>query len=221
MAELQELIDAIKSNDKGKVRELLAADPRLVSLPTGDTVSLVLLAAYNGRKDIAQMLIDAGARLDIFEACATGQIKRVQELIKEKPDRVNSFASDGFTPLGLAAFFGYADIVTFLLAKGANPNLASKNEQRVTPLHSAVAAGHFDIAGVLLENGAKVNVQQEDGFTPLQEAAANGRLDLVELLLDRRADVSARNNKGQSALDLAEMNGHADIAGVLRQHAAS
>lgn len=85
---------------------------------------------------------------------------------------------DGFTALGLAAFFGNAETARLQLDAGADPNFVSRNQMQVTPLHSAVANRNaekaYDMATLLVERGGQVNVAQEGGWTPLQQAAAHG-----------------------------------------------
>ena len=54
----------------------------------------------------------------------------------------HSVAPDGFFALGLAAFFGHTETVTWLLDHGADVNQNASNAQRVTALHGAVARGN-------------------------------------------------------------------------------
>ena len=52
-----------------------------------------------------------------------------------------SRGGDGFTPLHLAAFFGGADAVRAILARGADPDADADNPPGVRPIHSAAAVG--------------------------------------------------------------------------------
>jgi ankyrin repeat protein len=173
------------------------------------------VAVYHGHPEVARILIDRGASLDVFDASAVGETACLQELLEEDGSRVNAVASDGFTPLGLAAFFGHADAARLLLASGADPNLASRNAQRVAPLHSAVAGGSVEIVRALLAHGADVHARQDLGFTALHGAAAEGSEEMVRLLLAHGSDRAARSDAGQTAADVARQRGKPAIAEVL------
>ena len=167
------------------------------------------------------MLVQRGAELNVFEACTAGELSRVKAWIEQQPDLINSYAPDGFQPLGLAAFFGHADIVEFLLEKGAEINSPSRNAMRVMPLHSAVANRRTGIVQLLLEHGADVNAAQADDFTPLHEAAQNGMLVVTQWLLDRGANTSPRlSSSGKTPLALAIEQQHEAVAELLKQHGA-
>ncbi len=217
----QEMVNAIKANEIEKVRELVDADSSLATTKTALGISPILLAAYYGRAEIARMLRErSGGQMDIFEAAATGANDRIEQILNEDPSLVNAFAPDGFQPLGLASFFGHLDVVECLLARRAEVNTASRNAQRVMPLHSAVASQQLDIAAALLSKGADVNAKQQDGFTPLHEAAQNGQVEMVKLLLQYGADVNATKDDGKTALDLAREHGHKEVVELLQQHGA-
>lgn len=216
----QELYDSIKANDAGKAAEVLSRDPALANAKLQGDLSAILLAAYYGRQEIVDLLLASGAQLNIFEASAVGRTDRVVEILDRQPSLANEYAPDGFTPLGLASFFGHVEIVKLLLLRGGQVNTASNNSQRVMPLHSAVASRHLAIAQALLEHKADVNARQQDGFTPLHEAAQNGQLEMVELLLRHGAAVDVPKDDGQTALALAEQYGHQEVVDLLRRHGA-
>ncbi|WP_410971742.1 hypothetical protein, partial [Salmonella sp. SAL4437] len=80
-----------------------------------------------GRNEIAQMLIAHNAQLDLYDASAIGDNERAAGWLAMQPDLANTYSPDGFTPLGLASFFGHLEIVNTLLMYHANPNIASNN----------------------------------------------------------------------------------------------
>ena len=189
----------------------------VASPPVATEVSAILDALYHGRRDEADRLLSArGAdSLSVHEAAAMGVVSRLEALLAEDPSLVNAFASDGFQPLGLAAFFGRTEAAELLIARGAEVNTPSRNAQRVNALHAALAGPAPELARSLLAAGADVNLAQQDGVTPLHEAAHNGRADLVQLLLDHGADPSARDGKGRTARDFATERNHQAVLQIL------
>jgi ankyrin repeat protein len=219
------MFEAVKSGDAASVIELLDAHPVLVNAKNETGVSAVLLATYFGHREILEILLARGAELNIFDAAATGDLDRLKALAAEDTELIGSYSPDGFTPIGLAAFFGRKDVLDFLLQHGADPNAASKNQMRVTPLHSAVAHRDPEIATAMVEsllsNGAKVNIAQDGGWTPLHQAAAHGQMEIMKLLLDRKADVNAESDDGTTPLRMAHNKGFSEAAEMLQQHGAT
>jgi ankyrin repeat protein len=212
---MDEFFSAITAGDRAAVERRLAEEPSLASARREDGTSAVLVAAYVQRPEIARLLASKRADLTIFEAASVGDVERVRAIVDADPGAANAFAHDGFQPLGLAAFFGHAVVATLLLARGADPSAASRNEMRVTPLHSAVAAGHGPIARALIQAGAAVNVKQRHGWTPLHGAAERGDRELVLLLLDRDADPLATNDVGMTAAAYARSKGNEELARLI------
>ncbi|TRY82474.1 hypothetical protein DNTS_029958, partial [Danionella cerebrum] len=71
--------------------------------------------------------------------------------------------------------------------------------------------GHLEMAGLLLECGAPVDGQSENGMTALCYAAAAGHLPLVTLLTKKGAKVDHADKSGQSAVVHAALRGHAEV----------
>jgi uncharacterized protein len=214
----EEIIEAVKNADAHKIQQLLAINPNLIYATTPSGVSLILLACYYRNHEILQQLLNHNPDLDIFEAAAVGDYDRVYDLIKYNPERVNEYSSDGFTPLGLASYFGHYDVVKMLLAKGAEVNIYSKNEMSVAPIHSAVSADNLEIARLLLENKADPNAIQMKGVTPLHQAAHNGNNDMVELLLEFKADADAKMESGLTPTDMALEANHLKTAVFIKHY---
>ena len=212
----QAFFDAIRAGNRDEVERMLLLDGSLIHAKTHG-LSPVLVAAYCLEAQLAEFLADKTVTLNIFEAAATGRTTHLIRLLARTPELVNSFADDGFQPLGLACFFGHAEAAEYLMKAGAQINAASNNELTVTPLQSAVAGGHTAIVRMLLKNGAQPNVRERGGFTPLHAAAQNGDLESIQLLILAGADLHLRANNGQRPVDLAEEKGHSRAVEILKR----
>ncbi len=207
----EELFEAIKRDDRAAVEAARATDPTLAAAER-DGVTPLLLAVYWRKPALARLIAAWKGTLSLYEAVALGDAARVRELVDADPSLVHAFAPDGFQPLGLAAFFGHEEIVAVLLARGADASTPSRNDMRVTPLNSAVAAGHSAIARTLVEAGADIHAKQRHGWTPLHAAAEHGDRDLVAFLLARGADPNAKTDAGMNAADYARSKGDESLA---------
>jgi uncharacterized protein len=187
-----EIFGALVTGDTATFRRLLGEHPDLANArsETGDT--LLMTAAYMGRRDLFDLLIESGAGVSLFEASALGLVERVQERLADEPGLVNAYSHDGWTPLHLASFFGHGEVANLLLARGADVNARSKSTRFAkenTPLHAAAANKQVAVAEVLIAHGADVNAKDGSGFTPLA-LAANSKNDLmVVILLEKGAQI--------------------------------
>src|SRR5437867_9758165 len=213
-----ELFAAIRGGDATAVERLLELDGGLVDAHDENGLSPVLAALYHGHNDIAKAILGRRPNLNVFEAAAAGDVARVRELVGGDPARANGTSPNGYSALGLAAFFKRRDVVRYLLESGADPRPASRNGG-FTPLHSAVAtdAGGADveIVRMLLDRGADPNARSQSGSTPLHTVAFTGDRASLELLIAHRADPAIRNKAGQTASDIATERGHEEVARIL------
>jgi hypothetical protein len=76
--------------DLNRVRELLAQEPALVNASWdwggGDWETGLGAAAHMGRKDIANFLLENGARLDLFAAAMLGRLEIVRATLETYPE---------------------------------------------------------------------------------------------------------------------------------------
>lgn len=212
---LEQLEEYITSGDVINLHNLLTLKPELAKTVTSHHVSPLMLSCYYRKPNITAVLLRYVNEVNLFEASAAGKLDVVEHLVANYPDAVNYYAEDGFTPLGLACYFGHYDIARFLILKGADVNMSSNNGFNVFPIHSAAAGNYTNIAALLLESGANVNVKQQAGATPLHSAAQNGNLDMLILLLEAGAEVNVRMEGGKLPADLAREKGFIEIAEAL------
>lgn len=166
-------------------------------------VSSLLQAAYRRDWSVVTRLHARDGVGDVFEAAAVGDLDAVRGLLDADSGVVGRVASDGFTGLHLAAYFGREEVASILLAAGADPDAVATNGTRLRPLHAATAARAPAIVGMLVDAGATVDARQAGGFTPLMAAAKHGDTASLQLLLAAGADPSLAADDGSTARSLA------------------
>lgn len=80
---------------------------------------------------------------------------------------------------------------------------------------AACDKGNVDLVELIMNHGANVNMQDNDGWSALLLASRYGHGDVVKKLLDNGAEVNIRNNNKSSPLMLACRNGYSFVAQVL------
>lgn len=182
---------AIEDHDAEAVRELLKSGLSTETpIEYGEhKITPLLKAAWDGDEEIVTVLLEAGAK-------------------------INAKATDtGETVLLNAVSRGHVAIVKILLGKGAE--VAPKNRFDFNAFTTAVAAGNQEIAGLLLDGGAKPD-DGASGLTPLQFAASAGNVDMIRFLAKRGANVNyGAKSGGQTALLSAIYGAHPDAVQAL------
>jgi len=217
--EQMQMIEAVQAGNVPVMTQMLTSKPELAAARNGAGVSALLVAVYHGQNEIAELLLKKLPGLDIFEAAAVGNAKRISELLASDRSLRNTYSADGWTPLHLAAFFGREQAALALVEKGANLQALSTNENRNTPLHAAVANHQTNLVRMLLAAGADVDAKTGESWTALHIAAFIGDRVIAEILLAHDPDLSAKNDKGQTAFDVALEKGHRAMADSLRKSA--
>jgi ankyrin repeat protein len=205
------IIEAVQAGDVERVMELIEEHPERAAERDAQGVSALLHACYIGRPDIVDAILSRLPTLDLLEAAAVGDTRRVAQWL-ENDDAVERRSGDGFTALHYAAFFGWPEIARLLIAAGADVAAVASNPMAVQPLHSAAAVSQHDVAAQLLAAGADPDARQQGGFVPIHAAAQNGDAALAELLLDHGADPTLETDDGRSAAAIARTAGHEELA---------
>ncbi|MEO5894173.1 MAG: ankyrin repeat domain-containing protein [Vicinamibacterales bacterium] len=197
------ITDAAKLGDRDAVKRLLADDPSLVTARDESGETPLMSALYRGHMEMVDLLVDAGAPLDLFAAAATGRTDALERNLASFGDAVGSYAYDGWTPLHLAAFFGHTAAAERLLDAGADPKAVSRNSLANTALHAATAGKHSEVALLLIARGADVSAVDSARHTPLHIAAENDLRDVVRALRAAGADPHAVDADDQTPLSRA------------------
>jgi ankyrin repeat protein len=205
----------------GKLDELgagLSGDPALAGSRHASGASLLAWAYYVGKPDAVPLIRPHLKALDPYDAIIVDDIEALRQALAAGWDG-NALSPDGFTPLGLAAFFNRPAIFELLLPLTRDVNEQAKNAQKVAALHAATAMRSAEMVEKLLRAGAAPDLAQADGFTPLHVAAEHGDATIAGLLLLFGADPKLRNAKGLDAIGHARSGGHDWLAELLERHA--
>ena len=159
MPDTQAFIDAIKAGEYDRVKAMVSADPELIDAHSRTGDSAILTAVYHRQKEIVNLLVARGVSLTLFEACAAGELERVERLLADNPAAINQHSADvnapdaaGWRPLHLAAFNNNLDAMKALIAQGADVSAVNGDGQ--TPLSLAQEKNQREAAALLRRYGA-------------------------------------------------------------------
>ncbi len=253
------------------------AEPREKWLPLGGLTPL-LFAARQGCVECAQILLDAGAKINttdpngvspVLMAIMNGHYDTAAYLINRGADP-NLADETGQTALYAAVHFNTMpvsnrpapnvieektsslELIQLLLDKGANVNAQLKKQipyrtkldrgddtmltTGTTPLLRAAKAADIPAMRLLLAKGADPKLATRAGITPLMAAAGLGSkeedttgrfkteadaIEAIKLCLDAGVDINAANGQGQTALHAAALKGYDKIVQFLADHGAN
>lgn len=150
----------------------------------------------------------------LFYAAQLNLRETLDLFIRTCPSIVNARSSNGRNALCTAAGHGHKFVVSALIDAGADVNNPGRNN--IPPLSYASEDGHFEVAKLLLQHGARVNeTDTKYGWSPLLDAAVAGHVDVVKLLMEHGADSSIANIDGWTPINGAARLGHANVVKLL------
>ncbi|MCY3550755.1 MAG: ankyrin repeat domain-containing protein [Candidatus Poribacteria bacterium] len=106
--------------DFQRVKQLLNQEPALINATwdwgEGDWETALGAAAHTGSRDIAEYLLDRGARLDIFAATMLGYTEIVRAFVAQRPDSLSLLGPHGIPLIAHAEVGGAeaAEVLVFL-----------------------------------------------------------------------------------------------------------
>ena len=186
----QSLFDAVNRKDYQNVSTILSSSP-----------------------DININASDMEGYTSLHRAIVNNDLNTVMELLKNENIDFNSklgieVSIDGWylggaTPLILASYLGYTDIVNALIEKGVDVK-AKDDVDGCMAIHLAAANGKNDVINILLDvDASNINDVDNRGNTPLHWASMKDRADTVSLLIENGADIEAKDIDNWTALHYA------------------
>ena len=173
--------------------------PNRIRLAVAAAVAL-LVAAPAG----AQQLYSDG--YNFLKAVEEKDQATVNQLLQKNATIIDARdITKGHTALHVAVRNREFTWLSYLLGKGANPNIADKSG--VTPLMLASQMGMVDAVNALAQSGARIDTPSATGETPLIAAVHRRDLAMLRVLLLAGADPDRTDNSGRSARDYIALEG--------------
>ena len=134
----------------------------------------------------------------LCEACKEGDLSRANQLVRDgydleersdyehrkwKYNGVKTNPKSKCTPLMIASSEGHLDIVRELIRARANVHVKDRDDWGA--LHFACSSGFLEIVRLLLDNGCRLEEENDQKMTPLALAAFFGHSPVISEILER------------------------------------
>jgi len=212
----------IKTHYQGSAWDFIGKEPRWTAggtTPENESWGKAIremLEAYQKAED------EAVRTQPLMQAVMKNDLAEVKRLIAAGADvneksPVIAGPNDGQTPLLVACFNGFTDIVRELLKAGANPRIVDYL-LKATPAHKAAFSGHPGPLKLLIGQGVvELNAQGPyNGYTALHDAVWHGHVEALKVILEADVRTDLRGFDGNTAYDLAVANGYNEMAALIR-----
>ena len=114
-------------------------------------------------------------------------------------------------------YSGDINRLNFIIKQGYKLNIDEKTMDGATPLLISIALRESNMAKVLINNGADVNIPDNEGLTPLHIACQEGDIELAKVLIEKGANIRSKTAKGNYPIMLAIANDHEELSKMLFQ----
>ena len=162
--------------------------------------------------------IDARNKLDetgLTESCRHGDLEVVRLLLDKNANIEAKLRVNDFRPLTLSVTTNRPQVVSELLARGADPE--AKLGSGRTAISEAAFKSYWEIVRILVNAGCRISAQYENGCPPIYFAVEAGELSVLKFLTDRcsQSDINIQDNQGNKSLLTAVSNGKDEMVKTL------
>jgi ankyrin repeat protein len=170
--------------DLATVRTLYKRYPQLLDQRYHLTDETALEAAsHTGQREIAEFLLQAGARPTICTVAMLGDLDAVRRFLERDAGQAEARGAHGLSVLYHAAVGGGVEVAKLLYEFGCREGFDRA-------LHGAIDFDHPEMVAWLLETGVQdLNAPDRQGRSPLAKAMANQQ-DEIALLLRKRGAIA-------------------------------
>uniref|UniRef100_A0A6B2L0Y3 Uncharacterized protein n=1 Tax=Arcella intermedia TaxID=1963864 RepID=A0A6B2L0Y3_9EUKA len=160
--------------------------------------SLVTLAAENGHNELAKLLLDFGAPIQVKSIVLLEDLHRLKNFVQSIGgiNKVLRSYGLGHTLLHIAVQEGSIVVVKWLLDNAADPMVL--DDFKKTSIQLACSKGDTDIMNLLLISTKKIHEGKlptpKDFEMYIREAMFAGHSDIIKLLVENGADITYRFN---------------------------
>ncbi|GAA4278316.1 ankyrin repeat domain-containing protein [Aquimarina mytili] len=164
---------------------------------------------------------DQWGRTPLLALCITEDVEMAAAYIQQGAD-VNAVQHvTEYTSLMIAAMKNNIELTEILIDAGADVNYMSTKELigGKTPLIEAATHNAFDVAKVLIQHKADIELRGYNQKSALMTSAEKNALKIVQLLLSNGADTEQKVFD-RTAICYAAENNHLDMVKLLLQHKA-
>ncbi|HET7695831.1 MAG TPA: ankyrin repeat domain-containing protein [Vicinamibacterales bacterium] len=187
-------------------------------------------AAAHGYARAAKAVLRLGSPVDyrgttqmtpLCLASRDGHLPIVRLLLAHGADPAGQCRDAEFTPLHVATQNGHGDIVRALLDRGVSPDVANRyGRTALSHLAWMNRPTAVDMAALLLDRGASIDLADNEGFAPIHWAVMGKSLPMIRSLVARGARLDARTTEGSTASMDAVRRGCVECLRLLLQGGA-
>ncbi|KAJ8288917.1 hypothetical protein COCON_G00015760 [Conger conger] len=187
----------------------------VTAIRSGDVKTVSDLASSSAK---SLLLENKDGWIPLHEAAYYDQVECLKVLLKAQPTSLDKRTLFEQTALLLAVARENTACVQYLLEKGADPEIASKNKD--TPLYKACEMENVEIVALILKFGGGVNQRCIQGWTALHEAVCRNNIEICKMLVAAGATVNPPDMYGITPLFVAAQSGRVEALCFLIENGA-